>query len=191
MMKITLNTNKAKEISNLYDLTANTYNRRYKEIQEAKIKIIIKYSLNISKKIVLDAGCGTGHLKSFLNKKTTYVGIDLSQNMLKEFKDENNIIRADLTSLPFIDNSFDEVYCITVLQNIENKTRAVSELKRVAKIKGRILVSILRKTYKKEKCNEWKHKNIFYSIYCFRMFFLTRFKTITSSYISIKMIYYD
>ena len=60
------------------------------------------------------------------------------------------MIRSDVTNLPFFDDTFDEVFCITVLQNIDNNNQALCELKRVLKNKGRLFISILRKRYNKD-----------------------------------------
>ena len=151
MIKITSITNKkAAHVANLYDLSADIYNRRYKKIQEEKIKIVTKYRSNLRSKLVLDCGCGSGLLLPFLDKKTRYFGIDTSHEMLKQCPKKNNMIRSDVTNLPFFDDTFDEVFCITVLQNIDNNNQALCELKRVLKNKGRLFISILRKRYNKD-----------------------------------------
>ena len=142
---------KTSNIANLYNTTAKVYNKRYKSIQEEKINKIIKYSVNLKSKLVLDVGCGSGFLKSFLEKNTRYVGLDISHEMLKQNKSEKNLICSDITNLPFLDEIFNEIYCITVLQNVENKGKALDELKRVLKNEGRIFLSVLRKTHNKKE----------------------------------------
>ena len=48
---------------------------------------------------------------------------------------------ADVYKLPFDDNSFDVVLCMVVMEHLEDPKKAISEMKRVLKPGGMILVS--------------------------------------------------
>lgn len=108
----------------------------------------------IGKKI-LDAGCGTGASIEPFCKKGVHqiVGVDLSIESLKRTKSfihKNNLsnvclTKADITNLPFINEHFDIVFSIGSLPYIDNVAKALSELSRVLKRSGVLLVMLLKK----------------------------------------------
>ena len=120
------------QIKERYDLTADVYDERYKEIQFKKFRLLLQdIQLNGN---ILDHGCGTGLLKEFLG--TPMFGIDLSFEMLKKAKERGElVVQGDLEHLPFKDKAFDNVLSFTALQNISNPGLALDELKRIAKDK--------------------------------------------------------
>ena len=82
-------------------------------------KKVANYLENISfKKIVLDAGCGTGKYLNILeNIIKKYIGIDLSKNQLekaklKSKKNNSEFISSDLLAIPKEDNTFDLIVSI-------------------------------------------------------------------------------
>lgn len=107
---------------------------------------------------VLDIGCGTG--RNLLYNKVKLTGIDISEEQIKmckkfveeRFKNADTITKntpqfkiADMCNLPFEDNSFDSIICIATfhhLSNIERRHRALSEMKRVIKKNGKLLISV-------------------------------------------------
>ncbi len=104
-----------------------------------------------SKKLkALDAGGGAGffglHLASFGHEVTIS---DLTTDALKVARirgkenDLGNVSVAvgDVENLPFSDESFDLVLCIFVFSHLNNPDKAISELKRVLRSKGRLVVS--------------------------------------------------
>ena len=123
---------KQKQIKERYDLTADVYDKRYKDIQFEKFRLLLQ-DVSLSGNI-LDHGCGTGLLKEFLD--IPLFGIDLSFEMLKKAKQRGElVVQGDLEQLPFKDNSFDNVLSFTALQNIEHPELALDELKRITKDK--------------------------------------------------------
>src|SRR6056297_493800 len=62
---------------------------------------------------IIDLGCGNGRLVKAFKKQISYVGIDLSKNLIniarKNYKDNKDIhfIQANITNLPLKDNKFD------------------------------------------------------------------------------------
>ena len=84
------------------------------------------------------------------------VGVDISGEMLKlarakiEKQDLQHVItlqEADSESLPFKDKSFDAIICAFGVRNFENLNKGLSEMKRVLKPSGKIVV--LEFTYPK------------------------------------------
>jgi SAM-dependent methyltransferase len=106
---------------------------------------------------VLDAGCGSGrHLcESFRIPDVDVVGIDLNRDdlgkakgfislMAKEKKGCWLLAQADVTKLPFANDSFDVVICSEVLEHIVDSRTAVAELVRVLKPGGDLVVTVPR-----------------------------------------------
>lgn len=98
---------------------------------------------------ILDAGCGTGNLiSSFRTEGVKIVGIDSSEAMLERAKKKTpdaTFVWADLNQvLPFSDHSFDAVFCINALYTVTDIAFTTSELRRVLKDSGRLVVSTPR-----------------------------------------------
>lgn len=122
---------------------------------------------------VLDLGSGSGrHLKKI--KKGKMYLLDFSEKMLKlakkKAKKENikaEFIKSDMTKLPFENNFFDFAICISSLHCIKgekNRKKAVEELYRVLKKKGKAEIGVWNKNSKrfknsgKEKIIKWRNK---------------------------------
>src|SRR5438093_6032764 len=78
-------------------------------------------------KRILDAGCGNGRYSRFLlrhaDADARIAGFDLSQNMLRRARhrvksDRASFASADLTRLPFADQSFDAIVSGWVLEHL-------------------------------------------------------------------------
>ncbi|MBD3263380.1 methyltransferase domain-containing protein [Candidatus Woesearchaeota archaeon] len=120
---------KQKSIKKKYDLTADVYDERYKDIQFEKFKLMLQ-DIQLHGKI-LDHGCGTGLLAEFLN--TPLFGIDISFKMLKRAKQRRElVVQGDLEHLPFKARAFDNILSFTALQNTEHPDKALNELKRIS-----------------------------------------------------------
>jgi len=156
------NHKKKKRIIENYNSSSYFYDKRYKAIQEEKYEIVLqKYGAN--GKIILDMGCGTGlffdYVRKFiLDKGTTnsvYVGLDISWNMLVEFKSKilnshlieysPNLILSDIEYLPFRDNIFHSIFTLTSFQNLPGVQKGVTESLRVSKNNADFRFSILKK----------------------------------------------
>ena len=99
---------------------------------------------------ILDIGCGTGRLYQFFAKfqdLVDYVGLDQSVGQLAESRKEypnNKYVQAEMTSLPFENESFDLVFCIATLHHLpdeETRQQALLEMKRVLKPGGRVFLT--------------------------------------------------
>jgi len=155
------NSSKKKRIIDEYNSSVYYYDKRYKQIQLEKYNLILKnYYLN--GKITLDTGCGTGLLFEYISKlkkdekrvKYKYVAIDISWNMLLEFKSKiinykskNNLelILGDMENLPFRENVFHLIFSVTSFQNLSNINRGIEESYRVCNNYGDFNFSILSK----------------------------------------------
>ena len=95
--------------------------------------------------LVLETGCGGGRLLIPLGKHRlglTVVGIDIARAALAGLSRQcpGGLVQADITALPFRDQSFDAVVCRHVLGHLPEAGRvaAASEMLRVVKRGGSI-----------------------------------------------------
>jgi ubiquinone/menaquinone biosynthesis C-methylase UbiE len=106
-------------------------------------------ALNIHE--VLEAGCGTGRfIPDIAGKGYVVLGLDLSHHMLgmarrkiKEKQFNCNLIRADISNIPFNNFKADFVYCIRVMNQLPSREYAfntIKELCRICKTPGAILL---------------------------------------------------
>jgi SAM-dependent methyltransferase len=90
---------------------------------------------------ILDVGCGTGNLAFAIVQRAnvaTITGVDFSDVYVQNARTrrsgpEITFEVGDATALPYGDGSFDRVLSMLVLFFIPNATKAVSEMKRVAR----------------------------------------------------------
>ncbi len=77
----------------------------------------------------------------FLNNKKL-VSSDLNARNLSQKNKAYNKIVADATSLPFKDNYFSQVIILDVLEHIKEHEKALSELNRVLKKSGKLIICV-------------------------------------------------
>ena len=94
------------------------------------------------RKQTVAAGTGTSS-EPFADAGIDVIAADLSEGMLevgRRRRPDMTFVRADVTDLPFEDDSFDAVTMSYGLRNVADYPRALSELYRVTKPGGRIVV---------------------------------------------------
>jgi 2-polyprenyl-3-methyl-5-hydroxy-6-metoxy-1,4-benzoquinol methylase len=97
---------------------------------------------------LLDAGCGTGVYSFTFSKLFKKIdAIDISEEKIKSANQINifkniNFRKGDICNLKFKDNEFDAIICSDVLEHIKNDKKAFSELARVLKRKGVLLITV-------------------------------------------------
>ncbi len=95
---------------------------------------------------VLDIGVGTGIFAlELMNHGAEITGIDVSERMLEvaRSKGVKNVAIGNAVSLDFPDESFDLVISITALEFVKENDKAISEMVRVCKKGGRVVVGTL------------------------------------------------
>ncbi len=150
-----------KEIARRYDSSAEIYDSRYKDIQIHKyIEIFSRVDFQNSKEII-DIGCGTGSflglIQSISDNGRSFVGIDLSHEMIKIAHSKHpdiDFIVADSDNLPIKEGLFDRVLSVTHLQNLPEPKQTIEEMSRISTEDAIFAVSILRKTWTKEKLKQ-------------------------------------
>jgi ubiquinone/menaquinone biosynthesis C-methylase UbiE len=125
--------------------------------QNSKIERILNSMKLGSNEIVLDLGCGTGFLFPHIDKQVELlVGIDVSSKALREAKKRTKnmpnivLIRADADYTPFPDHIFDKVFAITLLQNMPEPKKTITEMKRIGKPQAVFTVTGLKKKFTQE-----------------------------------------
>ncbi|MEZ6057303.1 MAG: class I SAM-dependent methyltransferase [Planctomycetaceae bacterium] len=105
---------------------------------------------------VLDIGAGAGqilkHLLKFCPQDAQIVACDLSHQMLRRARkriksDRPAYVAADMTHLPFADDSFDCVTCGWVIEHLPDPVPGLTEMGRVLKPGGSLFLLATEDTY--------------------------------------------
>jgi ubiquinone/menaquinone biosynthesis C-methylase UbiE len=127
--------------------------RKY-EYEPEFVPLICKW-LGLSRRpssVVVDVGCGSGYFTKIIarciSEKGMIVGIDPDKKLVQEAKkicERKHISRVrfkigDVWKIPLESNYADLVVAHVVLSNISRQFEAILEMKRVAKIGGRVAV---------------------------------------------------
>ena len=97
---------------------------------------------------ILDVACGDGFFSRKLGLKVKRIrGIDISEISIQKAngknKHKNSVFeQADAQKLPYPDASFTKVFSICALQHIKNDGKALSEMQRVLKPKGILVITV-------------------------------------------------
>ena len=102
---------------------------------------------------ILEVGMGNGYFVSEIlekNPKVNYTGCDISEEMVAEALKINerfvknkqaDFIKGNLNALPFAQDAFDKIITINTLYFWDDESAVLSELKRVLKANGQLIVS--------------------------------------------------
>jgi SAM-dependent methyltransferase len=100
---------------------------------------------------VLEAGCGTGVflpvLANAVGKTGKVIGLDLAPAFVEQAQERTQDIKwiqveeGDVYALPYPDQSFDAAHCDRVLMHLEDPTAALTEMCRVVRPGGRVVVA--------------------------------------------------
>ncbi|MDN3513961.1 MAG: methyltransferase domain-containing protein [Candidatus Brocadia sp.] len=141
-------TNNEYAVVNEYAGLASEYDRRWAFYIEATLRETLKRMDLTSHASLLDIGCGTGSLLQIISKNyptVKIVGIDLSMEMLKIARDKQikdaALIAGEARCLPFRSKSFDMVVSCNALHYLRNPEECLSEIARVLKPQGRIVIT--------------------------------------------------
>ncbi len=124
---------------NLYDKTKSK-NPLIRYINKKLYKDVTKFLLPLSNKTILDVGCGEGYFINYLNMQNLFnvniEGSDISKEILITAERNNPNItfkKASIYNLDYMDNSFDCVIAMEVLEHLYNPELAIEELKKISK----------------------------------------------------------
>ena len=134
-----------------YKIWSKTYDTDWNPLIKLEERSLLNSIGNIRNKTVLDAGCGTGRVVLKILKKGAKVyGIDISNEMLEiakrkttKYKDKREFKLASVYDIPYGKNEFDLVVCNLVTSHLKNLNKALSEMARVLKPRGFLIISDL------------------------------------------------
>ena len=118
--------------------------------EKAKYKLdsIEEYISVNQQDICVDLGCGGGYISKelFLRNKCKVLSIDESKTAI-EFAQKHNsfdssqYLLSSATRIDLLDSSVDIVFCFGVLEHISEVDLALSEVERILKPKGKIVIT--------------------------------------------------
>jgi len=152
------NWGKKRSVMRRYNLTAQMYDERYREEQEAKYRAALE-SLDLKPNgTVLDVGCGSGmFFCQVADDAKAVAGLDISRELLQAAKERAKklrnvfLVQADADHLPFKKAVFNYVFAFTVLQNMPNPAETLRELQISASSNARFVITGLKAAVTLEK----------------------------------------
>jgi SAM-dependent methyltransferase len=144
-----------KELRKTWTIIADSWTH----LRARPIPEVLDFSSSIQKNgLILDVGCGNcRNLVPFLKRGFVCVGFDFSKSMIRESKIflkkrglNTNLLIADFSKPPFKEKVFDYIIFTRSLHHIpkkEARIEALNEVSRIAKNKGKILISVWRRYY--------------------------------------------
>ena len=142
------------KIQNVYD--NQDFFKEYKSMRDGKINAnelieipIIKSMLpELMDKDILDLGCGEGEMACYFAEKgaRSVLGLDISENMLKEAEKKNNLKNVSFRKMPMeeiaqIDGKFDIIFSSLAFHYIENFDKLMCDISRLLKENGVLVFS--------------------------------------------------
>ena len=114
-----------------FSRSAETYERWAVPQRESALELV---QLVRPRGLILDLGCGTGFVSSFLSEDCRPFGVDISEGMLRVYSSRfESAVLGDAENLPFKDGSFDYVLSNFSL-HWTDLSRSVPEALRVARL---------------------------------------------------------
>ena len=124
-------------------------NAGVRKVYYDRLRLALNLAPSEKGKKILDAGTGSGFLLPSLAMYGDVTAVDHSQEYLdrteKLIQHERlsvPLFKASVLDLPFADESFDLVFCLSVMEHIHDLSKAVGELKRVLKKDGVLMVGV-------------------------------------------------
>lgn len=148
-------------------LFAKVYDRLIRNAEDKGLKDWRRALLKNASGEVLELGCGTGaNLEFYDNTVTRLVLTEPSRFMQRKIKSklsackvQNVEIRDDQAEhLSFLESSFDVVVCTLVLCSVQNLEKALAEIYRVLKPRGKLIFIEHVAAENNTKRNRWQHR---------------------------------
>jgi ubiquinone/menaquinone biosynthesis C-methylase UbiE len=124
---------------------AESYDDAANQLLELEQPIVREILDGLPVGVALDAACGTGRHAAYLaSLGHRVIGVDSSPQMLARAREKvpaAEFYEADVLDLPLEDNSVDLVVCAIALTHTPDLTRALTELVRVLRPEGHLVIS--------------------------------------------------
>lgn len=89
---------------------------------------------------LLDFGCGSKPYRELFTGVDEYIGTDM-ENEGHNHENEDIDVYYDGKNLPFESNLFDAILCSEVLEHVPDLNHSLSELSRILRVNGKILIT--------------------------------------------------
>jgi SAM-dependent methyltransferase len=107
-------------------------------------RILDRYGVRPSLRPVLDVPCGTGRMRSVLERRSMrYVGVDVSMSMLREAQRfaGDGLMQAAVERLPFQDESFEVVVCCRLLHHLQEPEQIEAVVQELVRVSHRLVIA--------------------------------------------------
>ncbi len=134
----------------IFDNFANKYDKWFetpegRKVKELELDLLLQFVNPSPGEKMLEVGIGTGLFAlEFAKRGMIVFGVEPSDKM-REIAEKRGftVKKGTGESIPFEDNSFDVVLAMTSMEFSKEPQRFVSEMKRVAKCGGRVVIAVL------------------------------------------------
>jgi ubiquinone/menaquinone biosynthesis C-methylase UbiE len=117
---------------------------------------------------VLDVGCGNGRtILSMVDIAESITGLDIDPKAVEDTKKNTTnhknvrVVLGSATDIPFEEKTFDVVVFSMTLVNMDTeKSKALSEMKRVAKEDAKIIISVYSEKATEERANMYQQVRV-------------------------------
>ena len=146
------------QFAEVYKNIKTRANERPTDCSEESLQWVIARLLKLqSTASVLDVGCGRGYcLERFSHLGFQLTGCDIAPKLSSETA---RFVYGTVEQLPFPDKSFDVVTCFHTLEHVRRLTKALTELRRVAR--NHVFIIVPRQRYFRYTLD--LHLHFFYS----------------------------
>jgi len=148
---------KASEVKEVYKAsgwrTPNSLRARMKVVKRllSHVSTFLR-QIGVPSSVILDLGCGPGSYLPLISEfADTVVALDLSPKMASRAREtwpKALVCVGDAEQLPFRDSVFHIIVCVGLLQYLDGAEKALSEMARVTKEDGAIIIITLNSEFK-------------------------------------------
>lgn len=141
-----------------------------KSQEHYNLKLLDRWNYLKDKKLIFDAGCGSGDFMKLNPFNAKIVGRDVNKDNINKLKKQGfNVGFGDLNKdLEFSENSFDAISCFHVLEHLTNPQKAISEFYRVLKKEGVLMIMVPSFSFK-NFYNDYTHVRPYTSVSLFKI----------------------
>lgn len=113
-----------------------------------RYELAVKLANIQNNSIVCDIGCNYGQMQIICEKlgiNCKYYGVDIAEEVVKEAKICGNgsfAVCDVIQGFPFSKAQFDYVFCLEVIEHVENPTLLLREIRRILKDEGTLILSV-------------------------------------------------
>jgi len=127
-----------------YTYMYNLENVHWWFVSRRKFLVCLMQSLKKQFPTILDVGAGTGGNLLALSNYGDAFGIDISEQAVAFCRERGlkNIIHCPAEKMQYPDKTFDIITCLDLLEHVINPSDALTEMRRVLKDDGRIIIMV-------------------------------------------------